>query len=328
MRIIDGITQNQTTQKISLIIALAMAIGIILLVSGPKIGIIGAIFIALAIIAIQVGWTKFEPSVEIGALKVADQFVKNKDGKTVWVDGMTMLAPYPPFYVDVVRVNVELFDLIFQITIMTVEEDPGATGKVKKSFAVNGTLIITTVADSDHLDKFERAGGWTKIQKDMGNLPYQVVQHIVTKKKLSAMDLVMAGEKITKLLERHVLRGTVTPGSPDKNGQLRGEFFGFKPLLVRIDFKLSEDMLTSMSEVAQAEYKNAVLLKEAEGDLKRLDLIQERTKTPEGKEAWERMLDADLLAKGGLSKIKIEGNGAVILNNAAFHGATGSVGKK
>jgi hypothetical protein len=178
------------------------------------------------------------------------------------------------------------------------------------------------------LDKFVRAGGWTKIQKDMGNLPYQVIQHIISSQKLSAMDLVLSGEKVTEPLEKHVMTGVVTPGSPDKNGQLKGEFFGFESKLVRMDFKLSEDMLDVMSKAARADYENAALLKEAEGDLARLDLIKARTNSPEAEKAWERMMDADLLAKGGLSKIKIEGNGAVILNNAAFHGATGSISKK
>ncbi len=319
MKLIDGITQTEETRKVSFGITVALAIGIILLVSGPKLGIAGGIVTVLAILAIPAGWAKFKPSEEVGALKVADQFVKDNDGKTKTVSGMTILAPYPPFYVEVVRVDIRLKSLVFPMKIMTVEEFKD--DRVTKSFSVEGTLTIPAIPDNDRMDRYTQVGGFDKIKEDMGNLPYRVVQHIVTHHRLTAMELVTSADKITALLEDHIINGRVVPGSPDKNGKLKGEFFGFKPYLPTIDFKLSDDILTTMSKAAQAKFENDARMAKTEADLLRADKIKVQVSTPEGQKAWQAMLDAELLEDGGLTKLVVEGSsaGAIIVRDTHIH---------
>jgi hypothetical protein len=328
------LVKNIETKIVGTLIWL-LIMGIVLIYLGYLIS--GIVIGAIALIAAGAGWRDFDTEKNIvGAVTVWDRFKKSghedEDAntlETVAVEGKTILAPYFPFFISAIEINVTKDDWTFEETVFSVEgiDDAGKP----KSVPVTVEIILTVKPDKRHLNSYIQSGGTlNKIKELMKGIPYREVQRLVktamvgdnTIPGLSYMEVVQQGDLLSNELGKSLNgHSEIVNGTPTRyKGIFEEKSFGIVCEKVQLKFKLDPRIQTSMVGAASIIYETDARATEYRGDIAAAKLFQKQLGIKSGKEAWETFVDSRLMRDKGIQRIQIEGKGkhvgGLILGNA------------
>ena len=310
-----GLAQNRITASIGASCALMIVAGIALMFVGSMtIGAIGLVMACLGVLDIAVGWTTFpvKPLTK-GMLTIWGKpyTVGGKDGPTIALAGNTILADYWPFFVGAVPINMTRKEWKFEMEVVSVK-GTDAEGRILPSIPINGVIEMTVFPLETELDDYNASGEMEAIEKQMGKIPYQVIQSIVKDHKLTFVDISQNSTLLTDLLKEHM------NGANNNEGAFQEKSWGIKALNVRGDFPLPDDIKEAMLNSASIIYESEARQEEYAADLKAIDQFKKLGLEPE--KALNAYSESRLIRDGRVDRLQIEskgttGSGAIIVRD-------------
>jgi hypothetical protein len=162
------------------------------------------------------------------------------------------------------------------------------------------------------LDDYNASGEMEAIEKQMGKIPYQVIQSIVKDHKLTFVDISQNSTLLTDLLKEHM------NGANNNEGAFQEKSWGIKALNVRGDFPLPDDIKEAMLNSASIIYESEARQEEYAADLKAIDQFKKLGLEPE--KALNAYSESRLIRDGRVDRLQIEskgttGSGAIIVRD-------------
>jgi|GEM_PF-1703021 len=298
-----GLAQNRITGTIGFTYTVMIAGGTFLLVTGNmETGFAGVILASLAVIGITKGLKTFDPPTE-GILMIWNRILTDKKGNTSTVKGTTLLANFWPFLINARPVDMTRKEWKFEMKIQS-ERVVLPSGQVLPSIPVKGVIEMTAFPLRTKMMDYIASGGLDNIYKDMGKIPYQVVQAAVTEHKLSYMDMAQYSTKLAELVDDH-LNGTAT-----SDGCFKEKRYGVETSNVRADFPIPPEIEKTMIESASVIYENDARKEEYKGDIEAITQFKALGLDPE--KASNAYSEARLIRDGLVHRVQVEGKGTSI----------------
>lgn len=306
--------------KIIWTITLLVLIGLMLILFGHWIGIVIG---SVGILAFAAGWKEFSASpLKVGALTHWGKLIKtgkevrDAEGrvvedtrKTVTVRGKVVLAPYFPFFIDAVEIDMTKQEWAFDVTVYSVE-GLDSTGK-PKSVPVPTQILLTVAPNEDHLNSFIQSGGdLTKIKPLMEGIAYREVQRLVKTSLggdnnlpgLNYMEIVQQGDLISKKLEEHI------NGTSDRKGVFEDKSFGVVCKKVQIKASIPDSIDQSMVNAASIVYETDARATEYKGDIEAAAKFRSDLGL-DGPTAWNCAVQSRLMRDEAIQRVQIENLG-------------------
>ena len=310
-----GLAQNHITGMIGFYYTIMIVVGVALLVMGTMFwGFIGVIMAALAIIGLTYGWTSFDPPTE-GILMRWNRIVIDEHGNTTTIKGDSILANFWPFFISAKAVDMTRKEWKFEMKVQSARKVL-PSGQILPSIPVKGVIEMTAFPLSSKMVDYNASGGMDNIYKELGKIPYQVVQDVVTAEGLSFLDMAQKSGRLIELVDRH-LNGTATT-----DGYFKQKRYGVTSINVRGDFPVPPEIEKTMLESASIIYENEARKEEYAADIEAAKQFNALGLV--GKEATDAATEARLVRDGRVTRLQIEGKGTAIggilsIHNPQFH---------